>query len=278
MSIRRLRFGLSTLLGFGKRGFFIPYRYAGQVPARLERGAYDALEPVFADAAGTFAALLNSLAPYDGEFRSFGGEPAGAALRAGLVPPASMQRRFTSSCARHSQRRIVEVGSGHSTRFMARAIRDGGLSTELVSIDPAPRAAIDGTGTTLIRSTVQRAGLAPFSPLASGDILFIDSSHILMPGTDVDFLFNRVLPGLTRGVLVHVHDIFLPDDYPPEWEWRGYNEQLGVAALLQGRGFRLLWSSHYATTRMKDAVEASVARDIPLMPGAHEASVWVVKV
>src|SRR5205085_11925725 len=113
---------------------------------------------------------------------------------------------------------------------------------------------------------------------ASGDILFIDSSHILMPGTDVDFLFNRVLPGLPRGVLIHVHDIFLPDDYPPEWEWRGYNEQLAVAALLQGRGFRLLWSSHYAATQMEHAVDASAARDIPLMPGAHEASVWMVKV
>ena len=52
---------------------------------------------------------------------------------------------------------------------------------------------------------------------------------------------------------------------------------VGVAALLQGRGFRLLWSSHYATTRMKHVVEASAARDIPLMPGAHEASVWMVK-
>jgi hypothetical protein len=58
--------------------------------------------------------------------------------------------------------------------------------------------------------------------------LFPLSAHILMPGTDVDILFNHVLPGLRRGVLVHVHDIFLPDDYPPEWEWRGYNEQLGL--------------------------------------------------
>ena len=58
-----------------------------------------------------------------------------------------------------------------------------------------------------------------------------------MPGTDVDFLLNRILPALPAGVLVHVHDVFLPDDYPADWEWRGYNEQLGVAALIQGRGF-----------------------------------------
>ena len=58
-----------------------------------------------------------------------------------------------------------------------------------------------------------------------------------MPGTDVDMLFNHVLPGLKRGVMVHVHDVFLPDDYPPEWEWRGYNEQLGIATLIQGGGY-----------------------------------------
>jgi len=277
MSFRRLRFGLSTLLGLGKRGFFIPYRYADLVPVRSERGTYEALEPVFATAAGTFAALLRALAPYHEEFRSFGGKPPEPRFEQDWFPRLDAAALYVF--VRETQPgRIVEVGSGHSTRFMARAIRDGGLSTELVSIDPAPRAAIEGTGTTLMRSTVQQAGLAPFLLLADGDMLFIDSSHILMPGTDVDFLANRVLPGLKRGVLVHVHDIFLPDDYPPEWEWRGYNEQLAVAALLQGRGFRLLWSSHYAATRMKYAVDASAARDIPLLPGAHEASVWLIKV
>jgi hypothetical protein len=98
-----------------------------------------------------------------------------------------------------------------------------------------------------------------------------------MPGTDVDFLFNRVLPSLPAGVLVHIHDVFLPDDYPSDWDWRGYNEQLGVAALLQGRGYHLLWASHYAATRMADAVTASVAGKLPLMTGARETSLWVVK-
>ena len=141
----------------------------------------------------------------------------------------------------------MEVGSGHSTRFMARAVRDGGLATEITSIDPAPRADIEGLGATSQLDRPSRARVLRRSRRSpSGDILFINSSHILMPGTDVDILFNHVLPSLTRGVLVHVHDVFLPDDYPPEWEWRGYNEQLGIAALIQGRGFRLLWSSHYA--------------------------------
>ena len=78
--------------------------------------------------------------------------------------------------------------------------------------------------------------------------------------------------------MVHVHDMFLPDDYPPEWEWRGYNEQLGIAALIQGGGYRLLWSSHYAVTRMPVAVAGSVARTLPLKEGAKESSLWLVKV
>ena len=275
--VRRLRLGLSTLLGFGKRGFFIPYRYADQVPARGERASYEALEPIFAEAAETFAGQLRSMTGYAEAFRAIGGAP----------PPEPRWEqdwfpRLDAAAAYVMVRetkpsRIVEVGSGHSTRFMMRAARDGGFSVALTAIDPAPRADIEGSGATLTRSTVQGAGLSPFAELAESDILFIDSSHILMPGTDVDMLFNHVLPTLQRGVIVHVHDVFLPDDYPPEWEWRGYNEQLGIATLIQGGGYKLLWSSHYAATRMPVAVAGSVVRTLPLVEGAKESSLWLVK-
>ena len=82
--------------------------------------------------------------------------------------------------------RIVEVGSGHSTRFFARAIADGRLATRLTAIDPAPRAAIAGLPVDWLRDTVPDVGMAPFAALASGDFLVIDSSHVLMPGSDVD--------------------------------------------------------------------------------------------
>jgi hypothetical protein len=278
MRARRLRLGLVTLFGFKKRGFFIPYRYADQVSARAERLPYHALEPLFAAAEPTFFALIEAMAPYADDLHRIGRTP----------PPEPRWNqdwfpRLDAAAAYVFVReakppRIVEVGSGHSTRFLARAVRDGGLATEITSIDPAPRADLDGAGVMLIRSTLQDAGTAPFAGLEGGDILFVDSSHILMPGTDVDMLFNRVLPALPKGVMIHLHDIFLPDDYPLEWEWRGYNEQLGVAALVQGRGFRILWSSHYAVTRMADAVAASVAGELELKDGAFESSLWLVKV
>ena len=99
----------------------------------------------------------------------------------------------------------------------------------------------------VVPSTLQAAPAEVFDGLKAGDVLFIDSSHILMPGSDVDILLNRVLPRLPAGVLVHIHDIFLPFDYPAIWGWRNYNEQQGVVPLLAGpigrRGVSLIPST-----------------------------------
>jgi hypothetical protein len=275
---RRLRLGLTTLLGLSKRGFFIPYRYADGVPPREDRPPYHALEPLFATAEPAFTALLESMSRYADDLRRIGGDtPPEPRWNQDWFPRLDAAAAYVFVRETRPQR-ILEVGSGHSTRFMARAARDGGLQTAITSIDPAPRADIESAGVMLIRETVQQAGLTHFSALSEGDVLFIDSSHILMPGTDVDLLMNHVLPALPRGVMVHIHDIFLPDDYPPDWDWRGYNEQLGVGALIQGRGYRILWSSHYAATRMGVAVAASVAGEIELTDGALESSLWLVKV
>ena len=274
---RRLGFGLLTLSGVRRRGFFIPYRYADGIAPREKRARYEALEATFVAAEPNFSALLGQMESYTEAFAAIGPDrPPAPRWNQDWFPRLDAAAAY-ALVRENRPRRIVEVGSGHSTRFLARAIRDGGLATGLTAIDPAPRATIAGLPGTVIRKTLQEAAAAPFSALEGGDMLFIDSSHILMPGTDVDILFNRIMPTLPSGVLVHIHDIFLPDDYPPEWEWRGYNEQLGVAALLQGGGYRLVWSSHYAATRMAGAVDASAAGALPLKQGAHEASLWLRK-
>jgi len=175
-------------------------------------------------------------------------------------------------------KRIIEVGSGHSTRFMARAVLDGGLDTEMISIDPEPRAGIDGLAVTRHRHRLHEADAGMFEALESGDILFIDSSHILMPGSDVDQLLNRVLPKLRSGLLVHIHDIFLPGDYPVEWAWRAYNEQQGIAALIQGGAFDILFASHYVASRLPQLMENTVLAAFPLPEGAYETSLWLKKV
>ena len=125
---------------------------------------------------------------------------ARAALRSGLVPGARCRRRPTRWSATRRPRRIVEVGSGHSTRFLARAIADRALATTLAL--HRPRAACGACGACRcagMETTLQQAPESCFTDLAAGDLLFIDSSHILMPGTDVDWLLNRILPALASG-------------------------------------------------------------------------------
>lgn len=170
-------------------------------------------------------------------------------------------------------RRIVEVGSGHSTRFLARAVADEGLATRITAIDPAPRASLEGLAVEWHEARVQDVKPEIFATLERDDILFIDSSHQSKPGSDVEFLMAEALPRLERGVRVHFHDIFLPDDYPAAWAWRRYNEQPAVAGLLAG-DFRLEFSSHQA---LRSGPLPAIVSRLPLPPGAFESSLWLRK-
>jgi hypothetical protein len=168
-------------------------------------------------------------------------------------------------------RRIVEVGCGHSTRFLARAVADGGFDCEIVAIDPAPRARIGGRGVRWIAAPVQAADPALFDALGAGDVLFVDSSHQVKRGSDVEFLLQRVLPRLAKRVRIHFHDIFLPDDYPAAWAWRRYNEQQALAPLI-GEGYVEEFSSRSGASELP-----GVLARLPLMPGALESSLWLRK-
>jgi hypothetical protein len=169
-------------------------------------------------------------------------------------------------------RRIVEVGSGHSTRFLARAVADGELDTEITAIDPEPRASIEGLPIRFLRSPVQSTPMAVFEALGAGDILFIDSSHQVRPGNDLDFLLGSVLPRLASGVRVHFHDIFLPDEYPEPWAWRRYDEQQAVASLMAD-GYIQEFASRPTA---KQPLNGVLGR-LPLVPGALESSLWLTK-
>ena len=173
--------------------------------------------------------------------------------------------------------RIIEVGSGHSTRMLARAAADAGRGTRITCIDPQPRAALRGLEIEWRERVLGDADLPLFEALEPGDIAFFDSSHILWPGPDVDLMLNRILPVLAPGVLVHIHDILLPDPYPSTWEWRGYTEQNGLAGWILGGGCEVVFSSHYALTRMDAAARLGLAR-LPLPDGAFETSLWLRRV
>lgn len=263
--------GIATVTGLKRLGFFIPYRYAETVKA----GGYPGLVPVFAAAEPQMRALMDVIEGHASTLAGFDGPPPAPRIAQNWFSRLDAAAAYSIVRSRRPDR-IIEIGSGHSTRFIARAVRDQGMASRFTCIDPAPRAPIAGLDLTHIRAVLDKADLTIFEALGAGDILFIDSSHIAMPGTDVDRLFGDILPRLPRGVLVHVHDIVLPDAYPENWAWRGYNEQLGVACLMQG-GYRLLWSSHWVATLHKEWIDAGPARDIPKNDSVPETSVWLEK-
>lgn len=149
-------------------------------------------------------------------------------------------------------KRIVEIGSGNSTYLFREAITDGSLNTKLVSIDPSPRREVQSIADQVIRRRLEDVPSSDLQDvLQSNDILFIDSSHEIRPGNDVVSLFVRTLPALRSGVVIHVHDIFLPFEYPREWIVENtlnvnWAEQYLVQALLQGSNqFEVLWPGHF---------------------------------
>ena len=129
----------------------------------------------------------------------------------------------------YKPRRIMEVGSGVSTYCMLKAAelnrRDSGHDCEIVCIEPYPSPGLKALSPIeLIPEQVQTVPFTRFSELKENDLLFIDSSHTVKPGGDVNFLILEVLPRLAQGVVVHFHDIYLPYDYQPDvfktyWHW-----------------------------------------------------------
>jgi predicted O-methyltransferase YrrM len=269
---RRLRFGLATLLGIKPLGFFIPYRYAGSI----EPLGYPALEPLFEAALPRFSEVLESIESHAADLQAILSGKGPARFDQSWFPRLDAAAAY-AIVRRGRPQRIVEIGSGHSTRFMAQAVQDGELSTCITCIDPAPRATLNKLNVEHRQTLLRDADQSLFGALAPGDILFIDSSHIAMPGTDVDRLFLDVLPRLASGTLIHVHDITLPYGYPEVWAWRGYNEQLMVGALLQGKGYELVFASHYVAKRHREALSRGFLAELPLAPGAHETSLWLRK-
>ncbi len=145
--------------------------------------------------------------------------------------------------------RYLEVGSGHSTKFARKAMNDHALSTTLISVDPDPRAEIDCLCDQTIRAPLEASDLEVFRKLQPGDILFVDGSHCALPNSDVVVLFLDILPSLQAGVLVHLHDISLPYDYPDEQIALGYSEQYMLATLLLANSypFEVIQSNAFIT-------------------------------
>ena len=175
---------------------------------------------------------------------------------------------------RYQPRRVIEVGCGNSTRITRQAVLDGGLETEITAIDPWPRADIAGVVDRFEQARLEEVDPALFAGLEADDVLFIDSSHQVRMSNDVAHLFCRIIPALAPGVVIHVHDVFLPYEYPKRfyYDCPSWGEQYVLHALLQSGGYELLWPGYYLQRARADAVEA-----LPFLAQGRAQSLWIRK-
>lgn len=159
-------------------------------------------------------------------------DPAQPGWNNGFLPGLDIMALYTLVAATNPKR-YVEVGSGNSTKVAYKAIQDHKLSTQITSIDPYPRAEIDILAQEIIRKPFETVDTRWLAELEAGDILFIDNSHRLLPNSDATVFFLETLPALQPGVIVHIHDIYLPYDYPQFMCDRFYSEQYALAIALQ---------------------------------------------
>jgi hypothetical protein len=129
-------------------------------------------------------------------------------------------------------KKYIEIGSGNSTKVVYKAIKDQNLSTEIISVDPFPRVEIDGLADKIVRQPFENIDINVIEDLKENDILFVDNSHRILPNSDSMVFYLEVLPRLRKGVYVHIHDVYLPYDYPQFMCDRFYSEQYGLAMYL----------------------------------------------
>jgi len=178
----------------------------------------------------------------------------------------------------HKPARIIEVGSGNSTKLMWKAISDGGLETHVTSIDPQPRIPIVHQSHEHIAARVETLAVTQIADqLNTGDILFIDSSHVVSSAGDIPYLFLEVLAHLKLGVLVHIHDIFIPFDYPElfiiDRQWKWTEQYLVHAFLAHNTAYEILWLARYMWEYHRPAVELRIPSSSSLQ--ITPSSLWI---
>jgi hypothetical protein len=175
--------------------------------------------------------------------------------------------------------KYVEVGSGNSTKVAHFAKQQNSLLTEIISMDPMPRAEIDQLADRVVRKPFEDIDYSEILDLKENDVLFIDNSHRILPNSDATVFFMEVLPKLKKGVIVHVHDIYLPYDYPPFMCDRFYSEQYGLAMYLMANPskYKTLLPNYFISEDPELSSLISPMWEHPNLQGVekHGGSFWI---
>ena len=204
-------------------------------PLYNKQQPHDALYKLIAANNNSYAQLLNTALQYQQQFVTIpineGTDHTVASWNNGFFPGLDMVMLYTL-LATLQPKRYVEIGSGTSTKLAAKAKAEQRLSFSITCIDPFPRKEITAVADEWLNVPLQQAPLSLFENLEPNDVLFFDGSHLLHANSDVQWFFLEVLPLLKKGVVVQVHDIYLPYDYPQNMCDRFYAEQYMLATML----------------------------------------------
>jgi predicted O-methyltransferase YrrM len=236
------------------------------------------------EAAKSFELLETELAPFLKEFEppaDQGAEPE-FYLWNGYYQSVDAEVLY-AMIRRLKPRRVLEIGSGYSTLVTAEACERNaadGHPAEFVAVDPEPRIPSGPSGLTQREHVrAQDLPLERFLALDRDDVLFIDSSHTVKVGSDVNFLVLEVLPRLRPGVVVHIHDIFLPFEYPRTWYERGtfLTEQYLVHAfLIWNAGYEILFAAHAALRDDRARLEATIP-SLRVPREHYPGALWLIR-
>jgi hypothetical protein len=185
----------------------------------------------------------------------------------------------------HKPSRVVEIGAGFSTLIIQYAIQknkedDPSYSCDHTCIEPFEAPWLEQTGAIIIREKAELVDPEVFNSLGKNDVLFIDSSHVIRPQGDVLFEFLELLATLNSGVLVHIHDIYTPRDYPEKWVLtyaKLWNEQYLLEAFLShNNAWRVLGSLNYLWHNHREAL-IDVCPMLKHDPEIEPTSFWLVR-
>lgn len=178
-------------------------------------------------------------------------------------------------------RRVVEIGCGWSSLLLQRALDRNQTPCQVMQIEPYPNTTLSSLfpkDWQLYQMPLQRAPFEIFESLQTDDICFYDGSHCSKPASDVNWFFFEILPRLAPGVVIHLHDIFLPDDYPDPWIFeRGqtWNEQyLLQAFLMNNHDYKILIANAFLSKTNPETLEGFYRGVQPYWGG----SFWMQKV
>lgn len=184
---------------------------------------------------------------------------------------------------KHKPKRIVEVGSGFSSAVILDTVEGFSQRPQITFIEPYPvrlnglLREDDRRQVVLIRRKIQEAPLDIFRSLQSGDFLFIDSSHVVKCGSDLQLLFFDILPHLQPGVFVHFHDVFYPFDYPSEWMIKGryWNENYFLRAFLS---WNSEWEIRFFSNYVHFVFEDLIKENMPLCVKNTGGSLYIQRI